>query len=146
MQTITPRPKQPKTKDLMMFALLCELMDFQRTTFQYDLTGQAKHDFNVLNKMLQNWRTRFLTKVSPENKDGFDNTAAAGWEVLNEFMEAPDKKQFLAVVKCFNEGLVVMEGDTRPLNEVPFAETMATGKPKKTRKPKQTPTNQPIAA
>ncbi|RNI26601.1 hypothetical protein [Rufibacter latericius] len=128
MKTIVSTPKVPKTKDLMFFAVLCEVMDFHRTTFEKDLSGQAKHDFNILNKMLQNWRTRFLTKVSPESADSFDNTAAAAWEVFNEFMEAADKKQFLAVVKCYNEGLVMMEGDSRPLNEVPFQEVLEKGK------------------
>lgn len=126
--TIVKSRRVPKTEDLMFFMVLCEVMEFHRTTFQADLTGQPKMDFNILNGHLQKWRLNMQTRISPESREQIDNLGAVGWEVLNELMQAKDKRQFLAVVKSFNEGLIRMEGFDVPANEVPFGDVIAQGK------------------
>jgi hypothetical protein len=116
------RDMAEETRHKLRFFLLIELMDFQRTTFQYNLKKEDKQRFNNLYGHLKTFRNRLLEGMTEQGKEYIDDMAALMWESLDELEQAQDPRNMLLLMKAFNAGLVKMEGMDKPLKEVSFEE------------------------
>jgi hypothetical protein len=111
-------------KAIQRFILMIDLFDLQYPTFNKELSGIQRSKCNILTNHLNNFRNLFQKNADERVKEYLDNTSAIAWELLDELDKAKDKAMFLTVARCYNEGLIRLEGDEAPVNETSFAELL----------------------
>lgn len=107
-------------KSVLRFVQIVEVLDFQRTTFHYNLKGNVKMQFNNFYTQLKGMRNLLHRNFHPEAADFLDNRAALIWELLDELDKAEDPRMILAVAQAFNAGDIKLQGrgQKTPINEM----------------------------
>lgn len=105
-------------------AVAMHVLDFELSKLRHADRGEFKRRVNNYDQQNQLMLHQLLMGIPAEHRTAvrgwIDNLAAGAWEVLDEYFQAKDKAMFLLTAKCFNEGLIHMEGQNKPTNELDF--------------------------
>lgn len=114
--------------NIRRFIEMLELIDFHRTTFQYELKQYMKKRFNDYFTQHQGIRKALQSYLDEQSIENLDNKGCLMWEIYDQVEKAGDPRKVLAVIQAYNEGLIATSDNLdQPINQLDF-ETLASKK------------------